>query len=429
MNELKKFNYLQKLGQGAFGYVFKVFESNAFHAVKLIEPANEGKDGICESAVRELTLLNRLRHHPMIVNYESVDITSNGTTRIVFPFMSCDLFTWLERSARYDEKSARSAERSARSAENRFNMMKLVAYRMLILLRDMDELGILHRDIKPQNILMDEKDVPYLCDFGSGREYFGNQSPFIQKDKNRPPHLLTFYELHTTDMITYLYRPPEIKLSSNYTTKVDVYALGCTLIQVLTGRALKLNRVPDPSEWADHLMNYVEHSSIKIDVIWIRLLKSMICANPYTRISAKSALQLAFYEQLTRENIVFKPPSIDHKGPVTVHPLTEKILYGVLDKTGKSLDGRVIKAFVSFLAHRIHVVYTRCCETHPLALNSKLILLLSCMDLVLKLMDQYSPAKKDLIESTTPHTEDIILISDLVYGERYVMYMLNYYLI
>lgn len=411
MNEIRNFHYLEKLGQGAFGYVYKIFESDKFHAVKQI--TNDDKEGICGSAIRELTFLNRLRHHPMILNYESVDIAPSGTVRIVFPLMSCNLFEWMR----------------CKSDQKRFDMMKVLAYRMLILLRDMEDLGILHRDIKPHNILVDEKDVPYLCDFGSGREYFGYNSPILKHDKNCPSDSLSFSDVHTTSMITYLYRPPEIKTSSKYTSKVDIYSLGCTLIQVLTKCAPELDRVPDPSEWEHELTNFVKNSESGIDILWIRLLKSMICANPNVRLSAKSALNLAFYEKLTRDNFIFKPPLLNQLLNTTMHPLTEKILYGVLDKSGKNLDGRIIKSFVSFITHRVHCIYTRCCQLPTMTLNSKLILLLSCIDLVLKLVDQDSPKKNHLIESTMPYTTELIIESDLTYGERYVMYSLNYNLI
>lgn len=417
MNEIKNFNYLEKLGQGTFGHVYKIFESDKFHAVKQI--TNEDEDeGICGSAVRELTLLNRLRHHPMILNYESVSTAPSGTVRIVFPLMSCNLFEWMSRQ----------------SDQRRFDMMKVLAYRMLILLRDMEDLGILHRDIKPQNILMDEKDVPYLCDFGSGREYFGYDSPLVKDDKNRPPHHLSFSDLHTTSMITYLYRPPEIQTSNRYgsnkyTSKVDMYALGCTLIQVLTRHTPELDRVPDPSEWANELMDFVNKSELKIDILWIRLLKSMICANPNVRLSAKSALNLVFYEKITQDNFTFKPMAPNIPLNIITHPLTEKIIYGVLDKTAKNLDGRIIKSFVSFLAHRVHCIFTRCCRLPTMTLNSKLILLLSCIDLMFKLVDQDAPKKSNLIESATSHTRELVLESDLIYGERYVMYVLNYHLI
>jgi serine/threonine protein kinase len=393
----RTFDFLNKLGQGTFGKVYKIFDSGSFHAVKQI--TNEEKnEGICISAVRELTFLNRLRNHPMILNYESIDIKRNGTVNIVFPLMSCDLYDWIPH----------------KSISDRFEMMKLLAYRMIIVLRDMDELGIIHRDIKPQNILLDNKDVPYLCDFGSGREYLGFNSPHLKQTNYKT----SFAEFHTVNMITYLYRPPEIIKSNYYTTKVDIYSLGCTLIQVLVGRPVEFDRVPHPSDWSIHLTKFLEENpNFEIEIIWIRMLKSMICANPDIRLSAKSVLNLAFYEKVNNDvQFRFK---LTPSQPLNIikHPLTETILKELMQANG-----------IGLISSRVHHVYTRCLANTNLCLNSKLILSVSCIALVLKLMDQDYPPLSDIIKVVTPHTKEIILKSDILYGECYVMKLLQYHL-
>ncbi|HZE98383.1 MAG TPA: protein kinase [Planctomycetota bacterium] len=82
--------------------------------------------------------------------------------------------------------------------------------------------GVLHRDIKPQNILIDEKDHGWLADFG------------IARDRSAQP--LT---LDGTLMGTPVYMAPEQALGKQDLVKepADVYGLGSTLYQAVTGRA------------------------------------------------------------------------------------------------------------------------------------------------------------------------------------------------
>lgn len=81
---------------------------------------------------------------------------------------------------------------------------------------------IIHRDIKPSNALLNENCDLKLCDFGLSR----NLSLEVGED-------LTEY------VVTRFYRAPEIMLSKNdYSNKVDVWSIGCTFAEMLTGKVL-----------------------------------------------------------------------------------------------------------------------------------------------------------------------------------------------
>jgi serine/threonine protein kinase len=76
---------------------------------------------------------------------------------------------------------------------------------------------IMHRDIKSANILMNDDGCVKLADFGLGRK-------------------IRFENYFTYKVVTLWYRAPELLLGcKNYTDKIDVWSLGCVLVEFFTG--------------------------------------------------------------------------------------------------------------------------------------------------------------------------------------------------
>lgn len=80
--------------------------------------------------------------------------------------------------------------------------------------------GVCHRDLKPENILKNKKGVVKICDFGSAK-------------------VLSPNSLNTPYIVSRYYRAPELILAcSDYTTAIDVWAIGCILAEFLTLRPI-----------------------------------------------------------------------------------------------------------------------------------------------------------------------------------------------
>lgn len=88
----------------------------------------------------------------------------------------------------------------------------------------MEKKGYMHRDLKPQNIMVTENSEIKLIDFGQIKKIkIGN----LEKSKN------------TLEISTLWYKAPEILLGYDYyTNKIDIWALGCIVVEMATGTPL-----------------------------------------------------------------------------------------------------------------------------------------------------------------------------------------------
>ena len=99
---------------------------------------------------------------------------------------------------------------------------KYIIYQLVKALKFMHSADLLHRDIKPSNLLLNSDCHVKLCDFGLCRNIAETAGP--------QPHLTDY-------VATRWYRAPEILLGSpRYTKGVDMWAVGCILGEMLSGR-------------------------------------------------------------------------------------------------------------------------------------------------------------------------------------------------
>ncbi|XP_023340935.1 cyclin-dependent kinase 7-like [Eurytemora carolleeae] len=201
--KLRRYEKIDFLGEGQFATVYKARDKEndgRIVAVKKIKLGSraEAKDGINRTALREIKLLQEVHHKNII---ELVDVFGHkSNVSIVMDFMDTDLEVIIKDT------------NIILSAAN----IKSYILQTLQGLEYLHANWILHRDLKPNNLLVDCKGCLKLGDFGLAK-YFG--SPNRQ---------------YTHVVVTRWYRAPELLFGAkNYGTGVDIWAVGCILAELL----------------------------------------------------------------------------------------------------------------------------------------------------------------------------------------------------
>uniref|UniRef100_A0A0N5ADR9 Cyclin-dependent kinase 7 n=1 Tax=Syphacia muris TaxID=451379 RepID=A0A0N5ADR9_9BILA len=197
-----RYEKIKHLGEGQFANVYKAkdLETDEFVAIKKIKlgSRHEAKDGVNRTALREIKLLQEL-HHDNIIGLLNV-IGHKTNIQLVFDFMETDLEHLLK-----DTTIILMPEH-----------IKNMVLQVLLGLEYLHLQWILHRDLKPNNLLMNANGRIKIADFGLAR-FFG--SP------NRN---------YTHQVVTRWYRAPELLYGARaYGVGVDMWAIGCIIAELL----------------------------------------------------------------------------------------------------------------------------------------------------------------------------------------------------
>lgn len=111
-------------------------------------------EGIPSTAVREISLLKEL-NHPNVIKLKEV-ITGESKLHLIFEYMDCDLKKYMESNQSLSEEQIKS-----------------IVYQLLLSLDYCHSNRVIHRDLKPQNILIDRETLNIkLADFGLARTFY-----------------------------------------------------------------------------------------------------------------------------------------------------------------------------------------------------------------------------------------------------------------
>merc|ERR1719265_2076606 len=160
-------------------------------------------EGIPSTAIREISLLKELQH-PNIVRLADVIHTERKLT-LVFEFLDQDLKKLLDMcDGGLDPSTTNSYV---------YQLLRGIAY--------CHQHRVLHRDLKPQNLLINREGALKLADFGLARA-FGIP-----------------VRSYTHEVVTLWYRAPDVLMGSRkYSTPVDIWSVGCIFAEMVSGRPL-----------------------------------------------------------------------------------------------------------------------------------------------------------------------------------------------
>lgn len=200
-----RFHIVEKLGEGTYGKVYKAIsnQTRETFALKKIRILYD-EEGVPGTAIREVSLLKEC-DHPNVIKLHEV-FSNPSALYLVFEFLDMDLRVYLKRYGAFINPV----------------MLKTAALQCCRGVEFCHSHRILHRDLKPQNVLIDvARHRLKLADFGLARAFTVPLKPY------------------THEVVTLWYRAPEILLGqSKYANPIDIWSLGCIVAEMATAQAL-----------------------------------------------------------------------------------------------------------------------------------------------------------------------------------------------
>lgn len=203
-----KYTIKGTLGQGVFANVVRaqdLHDGNDYVAIKIVR----NNDLMYKTSLKEIAMLKQIKEADPDNKYHCVQLLGHfmykGHLCIVLESLHMDLRAVIKKYGKH----------------HGINMKALMSYsrQLLLALRLLRRLGIIHADLKPDNILVNEKkNILKLCDFGSAGKI----------DENEP----------TPYLVSRFYRAPEIILGITYKHSIDIWSAACTMYEMATGKIM-----------------------------------------------------------------------------------------------------------------------------------------------------------------------------------------------
>ena len=290
-----KYIKTSKLVEGTYGIVYRAKDQKGqeIYALKKIRLQVE-EEGIPSTAIREISLLKELNHVNIVKLYEVLHTPKKLT--LVFEYVEKDLKKVIDE---------------AKEGGLDIKLVKSFLYQLLKGVDYIHKHKVLHRDLKPQNLLISKDNIMKIGDFGLARGY---GIPV----KN-----------YTHEVVTLWYRPPDVLLGNKmYGTTVDMWSIGCIFAEMVTGKPLftgkndmdqlkkifKIKGTPNENyasslkelpEWSANDNNFENFPEQDIKTIFknlnpegIDLLQKFLQLEPEKRISAEEALKHPFFDDI-----------------------------------------------------------------------------------------------------------------------------------
>ena len=216
-----RFKIVARVGAGSMAIVYRAFDHRLETEVVIKVPKKHKLQdaGLRERFRRESRLLVQLQH-PHIVSILDVGLHSN------VPFV---VMQYLSGGCLLDRMQARNGQPTALAVDS-------IRSWLLEIAKALDfahQRQVVHRDVKPANILFDETGNAFLSDFGLTKIMYG------EPDENAADETAAGFVVGTPNFVA-----PEIVLGADYDGRADQYSLGITVYNTLIGAPPMLGKTP-----------------------------------------------------------------------------------------------------------------------------------------------------------------------------------------
>ncbi|KAH8484647.1 hypothetical protein H0E87_026418 [Populus deltoides] len=305
---MEKYEKLEKVGEGTYGKVYKAKDKLTGQLVALKKTRLQmDEEGVPPTALREVSLLQMLSQSLYVVRLLSVehidannsDDDSKSNLYLVFEFLDTDLKKFIDSHRKGPNPRPLSPSLIQSFL---FQLCKGVAH--------CHSHGVLHRDLKPQNLLLDqERGILKIADLGLGRAF------------------TVPLKSYTHEIVTLWYRAPEVLLgSTHYSIAIDMWSVGCIFAEMSRRQALfpgdselqqllhifRLLGTPTEEQWPGvtslrdwHVYPKWEPQNLARAVPslvpqGVDLLSKMLKYDPAERISAKAVMDHPYFDSLDK---------------------------------------------------------------------------------------------------------------------------------
>ncbi|XP_051186079.1 cyclin-dependent kinase B1-1 [Lolium perenne] len=301
---MEKYEKLEKVGEGTYGKVYKARVAGTGQLVALKKTRLEmDEEGIPPTALREISLLRLLSSSLYVVRLLSVEQVTKPCGKavlyLVFEFLDTDLKKFVDGFRKGPSPKPLPTQ-----------VIKSFLYQLCKGTAHCHAHGVLHRDLKPQNLLVDkEKGLLKIADLGLSRAFTVPMKSY------------------THEIVTLWYRAPEVLLgATHYSTGVDIWSIGCIFAEMVRRQALfpgdselqqllhifRLLGTPTEEQWPGvcSLRDWHEYPRWQAQSLaravptlepeGLDLLSKMIQFDPANRISAKAAMDHRYFDSLDK---------------------------------------------------------------------------------------------------------------------------------
>ncbi|KAG8344667.1 Protein kinase domain [Trypanosoma vivax] len=300
---LRKYEIQAQLGQGAYGIVWRAVDRRTRQMVALKKIYDAFQNAMdAQRTFREIMFLQALSHPNIIKLLHVHRATNDKDIYLVFEYMETDLHVVIRANILEDIHK------------------QFITYQLLKTMKYLHSAELLHRDMKPSNLLVNSDCSMKVADFGLARSILS-----LEKEQMARP-VLTDY------IMTRWYRPPEVLLgSTRYTKGVDMWAVGCIIAELLLGRPvfpgrttmkqleLIINVLGEPtaediaatnSQFADAMLKDTRRAQVttfeellpNASPEALDLVKKLMRFNPNERLTAEQAIEHPYVAPFHRPN-------------------------------------------------------------------------------------------------------------------------------